>query len=116
MYYYMAKGSVKHIILARDIVKYIHDNFGTDLINIDIYNYTKNHESLYRLVVECNGKNIQTTKEVLDFELGLDKAELKYFEKNGYVFVYEGLKYEQIMYWYGYLQSRNSLSRKRSMV
>lgn len=102
MYYYMAKGSVKHILLAGDIVKYIHDSFGTDLIHIDIYNYTKNNQSLYRLVAECTGKNIQTTKEVLDFELGLDEAELKHFEKNGYVFIYEGLKYEQVMYWYGH--------------
>lgn len=116
MYYYMAKGSVKHIILAKDIVKYICNNFDTDLMNIDIYNYTKNKQSLYRLVAECNGKNIQTTKEVLDLELGLDKAELKYFERNGYVFIYEGLKYEQIMYWYGYLQSKNSLSCKKNMV
>lgn len=106
MYYYMAKGTIKHRLLSEDLSRYFFGGYDTDLIHIDIYNYTKNHESLYRLVVECNGKNIQDTKDMIANELGLDDCEVKYFEKTGYVLIYEGIKHEQIVYWYGYVKEK----------
>ena len=108
MYYYMAKGSVKHRLLSEDLCKYLFSKYDTDLIHIDIYNYTKNHESLYRLVVECTGKNIQDTKDMIANELGLDDCEVKCFEKDGYVLIYEGIRHEQIVYWYGYVKEKYS--------
>lgn len=106
MYYYMAKGMIKHRLLAEDLCKYVFSKYNTDLIHIDIYNYTKNHESVYRLVMECTGKNIQDVKDMIANELGLDDCEVKYFEKDGYVLIYEGISHEQIVYWYGYVKSK----------
>ena len=56
--------------------------------------------------MECTGKNIQDVKDMIANELGLDDCEVKYFEKDDYVLIYEGISHEQIVYWYGYVKSK----------
>ena len=106
MYFGLVKGNRNHITLAYRLYRYLCKRFDTDIICIDIYDYVRNRIRLHRLVVECKGKNIQTTINILNKELNLINVKVECLERNDYRLIYEGLEYEQIINLYSYVNLR----------
>ena len=104
MYFGLVKGNRNHITLAYKLHRSLCNRFDTDIICIDIYDYVRNRKRLHKLIVECNGKNIQVTKDRLYKELNLKATRLECFEKDNYRLIYECLGYEQIINLYSYVK------------